>query len=78
MRGEDTQQGSIWSYLSPKQRAPKDHPLRQVRVMVETALKALSPRFALLYFYPARPSIPPEQLLRTLLLQVPSTVRSER
>ncbi len=42
MRGDDTQQGSMWSYLSPEQRVPKDHPLRQIRAMVDTALKPLS------------------------------------
>ena len=78
MRGDDIQQGSMWSYLSPEQRVPTDHPLRAIRAMVETVLKELSPRFALLYSYTGRPSIPPEQLLRALLLQILFTVRSER
>ena len=78
MRGDDTQQGSMWSYLSPEQRVPKDHPLREIRAMVDRALRELSPRFALLYSHTGRPSIPPEQLLRALLLQVLFTVRSER
>lgn len=47
-RGDDTQQGGMWSYISPEQRVPQDHPLRTIRVMVDAALKELSPRFALL------------------------------
>lgn len=78
MRGHDAQQGSMWSYISPEQRIPQDHPLRPLRVMVDTALKDLSPCFALLYSHTGRPSIPPEQLLRALLLQVLYSVRSER
>jgi len=68
----------MWSYIQPEQRVPQDHPLRPIRAMVEQALKALSPRFALLYSHTGRPSIPPEQLLRALLLQAFYSVRSER
>ena len=64
MRGGDTQQGHLWSYLQPEQRVPQDHPLRPIRAMVAQALTDLSPRFALLYSHTGRPSIPPEQLLR--------------
>lgn len=78
MRGQDAQQGHMWSYLSPEQRVPRDHPLRPIRGMVDQALKALWPRFALLYSHTGRPSIPPEQLLRALLLQAFYSVRSER
>lgn len=78
MRGGDTQQGHMWSYLQPEQRVPQDHPLRPIRAMVDQALKDLSPRFALLYSHTGRPSIPPEQLLRALLLQAFYSVRSER
>lgn len=78
MRGHDVQQSSMWSYVSPEQRVPQDHPLRPIRAMVETVLQELSPRFTLLYSHTGRPSIPPEQLLRALLLQVLYTVRSER
>ncbi len=78
MRGGDTQQSHMWSYIQPEQRVPQDHPLRPIRAMVDQALKALSPRFALLYSYTGRPSIPPEQLLRALLLQAFYSVRSER
>jgi transposase len=78
MRGHDAQQGHMWSYLSPEQRVPKDHPLRPIRQMVDQALQELSPRFALLYSHTGRPSIPPEQLLRGLLLQAFYSIRSER
>lgn len=78
MRGEDAQQGHMWSYIQPEQRVPEDHPLRPIRAMVDQALKDLSPRFALLYSHTGRPSIPPEQLLRALLLQAFYSVRSER
>jgi transposase len=68
----------MFSYVSLEKRIPTDHPLRPVRAMVNRALVALSPRFDALYVDWGRPSIPPEQLLRALLLQVLYTVRSER
>lgn len=78
MRGTERAQVSMFSYVSLEERIPADHPLRPVRTMVDRALVALSPRFAALYADGGRPSIPPEQLLRALLLQVLYTVRSER
>lgn len=78
MRGQDAEQGGMWSYIQPERRVPQDHPLRPIRAMVDQALTALSPRFALLYSHTGRPSIPPEQLLRALLLQVFYSIRSER
>src|SRR5262245_3766811 len=78
MRGDDRQQGAVFSYVSPEARVPKDHPLRPLRVMVDTALTELSPEFDALYSRLGRPSIPPEKLLRALLLQALYTVRSER
>jgi transposase len=68
----------MFSYLSPEERVPANHPLRPIRLMVDDALKALSPSFSRLYSAFGRPSIPPEKLLRALLLQVLYTVRSER
>jgi transposase len=68
----------MYSYLSPEQRVPADHPLRPIREMVDQALKGLSRRFNEIYSATGRPSIPPEKLLRALLLQVLYTVRSER
>jgi transposase len=68
----------MFSYISPERRVPADHPLRPIRLMVDTALTRLSPRFAKLYSHTGRPSIAPEKLLRALLLQVFYSIRSER
>lgn len=78
VRGTDQQTAHMFSYLSPEQRVPADHPLRPIRQMTDEALRGLSRRFARLYAKTGRPSIPPEQLLRALLLQVLYSVRSER
>lgn len=78
MRGEDLRQDGLFSYLSPEERVPKEHPLRTIRQMVDRALEELSPRLSALYSTVGRPSIPPERLLRALLLQVFYSVRSER
>ena len=78
MRGTDQQQGYVFSYISPEQRVRKDHPLRPIRTMVDKVLKELSPEFNKMYSKVGRPSIPPEQLLRALLLQMLYSVRSER
>ncbi len=78
MRGDDRQQEGMFSYVSPEARVPQDHPLRAIRSMVDEVLHELSPTFAKLYSRIGRPSIPPEKLLRALLLQVLYTVRSER
>ena len=68
----------MFSYVSLEDRIPRDHPLRPMRAMVDEALKALNPRFEALYAKRGRPSIPPERLLRALLLQILFSVRSER
>jgi transposase len=78
MRGDDHQTGWMFSYVSPEDRVPGDHPLRPIRRMTEAIFDRLSPRFARLYSDIGRPSIPPEKLLRALLLQGLYTVRSER
>src|SRR3954447_9169267 len=78
MRGPDHQQSTMFSYLSPEQRVPSDHPLRAVRQMADTILAQLSQLFSKMYADIGRRSIPPEKLLRALLLQVLYTVRSER
>jgi transposase len=78
MRGDDQQTGHLFSYVSPDARVPADHPLRAIRAMTDAALEALSGRFDTLYAATGRPSIPPEHLLRALLLQVFYSVRSER
>lgn len=78
MRGVDTQQSSMFSYLSPEERIPVNHPLRPIRVMVDAVLAGLSARFERMYSAFGRPSIAPEKLLRALLLQIFYSVRSER
>jgi transposase len=78
MRGQDTQQSRMFSYLSPEDRVPAGHPLRRMRPLVDMALKALSPAFDEMYSAFGRPSIAPEKLLKALLLQVLYTIRSER
>jgi transposase len=78
MRGDNDEPDAMFSYISAAQRVPQDHPLRAVRSMVDLVLKELSPRFQKLYSRTGRPSIPPERLLRALLLQVLYSVRSER
>jgi transposase len=78
MRGTDTQQSGMFSYLSPEERVPEKHPLRAIRGMTDEVLKGLSAKFNQLYSATGRPSIAPEKLLRALLLQVLYTVRSER
>src|SRR5258708_18438467 len=78
MRGSDDQTSGMFSYLSPEQRVRQDHPLRAIRRMTDQVLEMLSPRFTKMYSDIGRPSIPPEQLLRALLLQSLYTVRSER
>ena len=78
MRGADEKQEAMFSYISPEKRVPSEHPLRPLREMVDAVLKEMSPRFARLYAKVGRPSIPPERLLRALLLQIFYSVRSER
>jgi len=78
MRGDEAEQGEAFSYVSPAQRVPADHPLRSIRKMTDEALKELSREFDRLYAKTGRPSIPPERLLRALLLQYFYGIRSER
>src|SRR6187431_3521989 len=78
MRGPDEHTADMFSYLSPEQRVRPDHPLRAIRRMTDQVLRELSPRFTRMYSDIGRPSIPPEQLLRALLLQALYSIRSER
>jgi transposase len=78
MRGADDQAGSMFSYVSLEARVAADHPLRAIRAITDRALAQLSPRFDTLYVNFGRPSVPPEKLLRALLLQALYTIRSER
>jgi transposase len=79
MRGDDEQlQAGMFSYIALEERIPKNHPLRGIRQLVDEVLKSLSPEFDRLYAKVGRPSIPPERLLRALLLQAFYSIRSER
>ena len=78
VRGPDDQTQHVFSYLSPEQPVPADHLLRAVRALTDAALRSMAPQFRTPVLEMDRPSIPPEQLLRALLLQVPYTVRSKR
>ena len=78
MRGSDPKQEAMFSYVSPENRVPAEHPLRPLRALMDDILKQMSPRLAKLYAGTGRPSIAPERLLRALLLQILYTVRSER
>jgi transposase len=78
MRGEDERSGSLFSYVDLESRVGKNHPLRVIRAIVNEALAALAGEFSALYSPIGRPSIPPEKLLRAMLLQAFYSIRSER
>ena len=78
MRGEDHRSEGLFSYVSCEARVPADHPLRAIRAIVDEALEVLSVEFDAMYSRIGRPSVPPEKLLRALLLQAFYTIRSER
>src|SRR5215469_2833786 len=78
MRGDDLQQSAMFSYLSPEERVPANHPLRTIRKLTDQVLQGLSKTFDAMYSQIGRRSVPPERLLRALLLQILYTIRSER
>jgi transposase len=78
MRGGDGRSGELFSYVDLEARVRADHPLRSIRSIVNEALSALSADFAALYAPIGRRSIPPEKLLRSMLLQAFYSIRSER
>ncbi|MGI4953536.1 MAG: IS5 family transposase [Janthinobacterium lividum] len=78
MRGQDSRSGSLFSYVDLEQRVRSDHPLRTIQTLVNEALASLDECFGAIYSEIGRPSIPPEQLLRAMLLQAFYSVRSER
>jgi transposase len=78
MRGAFEDQGGLFSYISPEARVPAGHPLRKIRELVREVLGELNRSLGKLYASEGRPSIPPEQLLSALLLQVFYGIRSER
>ncbi len=78
MRGQDSRSGSLFSYVDLEPRVRSNRPLRTIRTLVNEALASLDGRFGEIYSEIGRPSIPPEQLLRAMLLQAFHSVRSER
>lgn len=78
MRGDDVQQGGMFSYVSLESRVPPDHPLRGIKRLLDEALKGMSRDFERVYAREGRPSIPPERLVRASTLQILYSIRSER
>lgn len=78
MRGQEENQGFIFTYLSPEQRVPKNHPLRTIKAFADVVLKEMNPTFKEMYSNTGRPSIPPERLLKAQLLIALYSVRSDR
>src|SRR5579864_1756541 len=78
MRGDDQQQSGMFSYVSLEDRVPQEHPLRAIRKTVDEILRGMAKDFDGLYAKTGRPSVPPERLLRAVLLQIFYSVRSER
>jgi transposase len=78
MRGDDVQQGGMFSYVSLESRVPPDHPLRGIKALLDEALSSLSRDFERVYAREGRPSIPPERLVRASTLQILYSIRSER
>ena len=78
MRGSDHQQAAMYSYITLEQRIPADHPLRALRALIDRSLQRIDGELAKLYSWTGRESIPPERLLRALLLMVLYSLRSER
>ena len=78
MRGDDVQQGGMFSYVSLESRVPPDHPLRGIKGLLDEALGGMSRDFDRVYAREGRPSIPPERLVRASTLQILCSIRSER
>jgi transposase len=78
MRGQNQKQSSMLCLMSPEERVPADHPLRRVKALADAALAELSPVFDAMYSETGRPSVPPERLLKAMLLIAFYSVRSDR
>jgi transposase len=78
MRGKTADQSSMLCLVSPQSRVPSDHPLRDIKKLADAALRELSPVFDVMYAETGRPSVPPERLLKSLLLIALHSIRSER
>ncbi|MEO1750580.1 IS5 family transposase [Thiofaba sp. EF100] len=78
MRGNQNFQGAMFSYISLEERVPQAHPLRKLRAVVDALLASMNNEFEAVYARRGRPSVPPEMLLKALLLQILFSIRSER
>ena len=78
MRGDSLQQSVMLTTVTPGQKVPQAHPIRQIKEIVDRALLALSPTFNTMYARVGRPSVPPEHLLKASLLIALYSIRSER
>ena len=78
MRGNQDFQGAMFSYISLEERVPAAHPLRKLRAVVDALLASMNSEFEAVYARRGRPSVPPEMLLKALLLQILFSIRSER
>lgn len=78
MRGADTKQSSMLCLMSPESRVPQNHPLRSIKRIADEVLEQMSPLFDEMYAETGRPSVPPERLLKSMVLMALYTVRSER
>ncbi len=78
MRGVEDRSDALFLYVSPESFVPADHPLRPIRKMADKALASLSGEFERMYSHTGRPSVPPEVLLKSLLLQILFSIRSNR
>jgi transposase len=78
MRGREDRSDALFLYVSPDSFVPPDHPLRPIRLMADRALSSLSGEFEKMYSHTGRPSVPPEVLLKSLLLQILFSIRSNR
>jgi len=78
MRGQSDRQETMLSLLTPEQRVPVDHPLRKIKVLADGELRRLSGELKRMYSHTGRPSVPPERVLKALVLMALYSVRSER
>ncbi len=78
MRGTHERQATMLCIVSPEQRVPMDHPLRKIKAMADKELARLSPVFSRMYPSTGRPSIPPERILKSMVLIALYSIRSER
>ena len=78
MRGRFERQATMLSIVSPDQRVPQDHPLRKIKTMADCELAGLSRVFDKMYSSHGRPSIPPERILKSMLLIAFYSIRGER